>query len=106
MKPPKVIFIGTDGTLQYLGDPPVPMTGTTTTKRFSTIEPVSIPLLILFRIIRTTCGDRGRAAAWTRRWSCEWRATVLSTGQSFTHKNRAACIDWEHEQFNNPKFQL
>lgn len=103
----KVVFIRADGTVQFIGDnPPVPITGKKTTKRFSKIVPVSIPLRILFRLIRTTCGDHGRGAAWTRRWTCEWRATVLSTGQSFTHSDRAACTDWEWEQFNNPKFQL
>jgi hypothetical protein len=34
----------------------------------------------LFRLLRRAFGDEGRAAAWTRRWGCRWRADLGPSG--------------------------
>ena len=102
----KTIYIGHDGTIKFLGCDPIGLQGTTTTKRFSHIRPVSLLLCILFRIIRRWFGDKGKAAAWTRLWPCEWEATIITTGEKFRSYARPLCLQWEEEQWAKPKCDL
>jgi len=104
----KTILILPDGTVQFLGDDPgvdLPL-GKVRRTRVSTILPCTAAKRCAFRVIRWLCGDRGSAAAWTRTWKCEWRATILATGESAVFENRQACVDWEYQVLSGPKFEL
>lgn len=102
------IKIRTDGQIEWLGKLPIdlPLDGTPTKRRVSTILPVNPVKRAFFRLIRQVAGDDGRPAAWTRTWAGPWRATILATGQSAVFDNRQAAIDWEYEILNSPKFEL
>ena len=41
-------------------------------KRAGYVWPLSPPLRTAFRLLRKVFGGRGRSAAWTRTWSCQW----------------------------------
>jgi hypothetical protein len=89
---------GGDVSLQQFFPEPVTRT------RASRIEPVSLVKRLCFRALRRLGGDRGRIAAWTRRWQGPWRATLLSTGATFTHPQRSECIRWEIQQLTNHSY--
>jgi len=104
----KTITILPDGTVQFLGDDPgVDLElDKVRTRRISTILPCTAAKRCAFRVIRWLFGDRGRAAAWTRRWSGPWKATILATGESAVFENRQAALDWEYQVLSGPKFEL
>lgn len=53
--------------------------GTAVTRRASHVEPVSVPLRLLFYILRWF-GDKNRIADWTRNWRCGWRVNTAPVG--------------------------
>lgn len=81
--------------------------GTQTIIRASQVEPVHVGLRIVFHCIRRLFGERGRVAAWTRRWPCLWQANLyLSGGPVFgPFKYRqdaiAAEIYWLNQRYAN-----
>ncbi len=96
------LLIKRDGSIAWLGDLPMKLPGRKFTKRFSEITPVRIDLFILFRLLRFTFGERGKVAAWTRTWLCEWRMKILSTGYTEKSWSRRVLIEREHELFFYP----
>lgn len=105
----KTIFIEPDGSVSFLGDEcPVDLPlGNPIRKRVSVIQPAhNVWKRIAFKILRTVFAEQGRVSDWTRTWQCEWRATILATGQSAVFENRQAAVDWEYEILTGPKFDL
>lgn len=49
-------------------------------RRASHVEPVNLPLRILFRLIRWMTGETGKISDWTRGWPCQWRADMRPSG--------------------------
>ena len=80
--------------------------GNGTRRRLSHIRPEVFWKKAAFIILRRWFGDRGRIAGWTRTWKCEWRATIITTGESAVFDNRQAAVDWEYETLTSPKFEL
>lgn len=78
------IVIGPTGQITYLDDPEISRVlsarGSISRKRASHIEPVDFRLRLYFRLLRWMFGERGRVAAWTRGWACEWRADLRISG--------------------------
>ena len=68
--------------------------------RASRIVPVSVPKRIAFYLIRVICGERGRAAEWTRSWKGPWVCHILGTRRRFYNQSRQACVRWEIKQIN------
>lgn len=105
-----IIISKKDGSLQWLGDPPFNLPVTEVTRRrYSEIVPLDPLLCLWFRILRRLFGEKGRVAAWTRRWLCVWRGVILlgpHKGSEFISPFRQAILDWEHGVFNSPKFPL
>lgn len=100
------LLIKRDGTIQWLTPPPFTIPGPRFKKRFSTITPVNPVLHFAFWILRLCFGEKGRVAAWTRRWRVLWRMKVLSTGYTELGRDRAALIEREHELFFFPLGEL
>lgn len=98
------------GRIQFLTKPPVPfLLSNCIRARFSEIVPVNPVLFIVFRAIRLFFGESGRMAQWTRGWKCKWTAVILmgdNKGATMTSDNRQALIDWEHERFCKPRFDI
>lgn len=64
-------------------------------RRQSRVEPQDRILRVFFRAIRFLCGDRGRIAAWTRRWRCLWMARIFGGPTAGPFADRAEAIEWE-----------
>lgn len=54
--------------------------GDTKMRRASHVEPESAVLRPLFHALRIVCGDKGRAASFTRLWPCLWRVNLAPIG--------------------------
>ena len=104
----KTITILPSGEIEFLGDQcPVDLPlANAVRRRVSTIHPTQCWKRVAFLTLRLLCGDRGLAAAFTRKWKGPWRATILATGQSAVFENRQAAIDWEYEVLTGPRFEL
>lgn len=73
--------------------------GRATTRRASVVEPVALWRRVAFRLLRWAFGDRGRVAAWTRRWRGQWRVQVLDGPSLGTHDTREQAIRAEEAWF-------
>lgn len=93
-----LIDIEPDGTMITLGNP-LKLKGTITSQRWSTIKPVSPLPRLLFNTVRYWFGDKGRMAAFTRRWPCTWHLTILHNGWTARCDDRAVLVDIEHEKY-------
>lgn len=98
------------GEVEWLTAPPIDFTiGSQRRQRFSEIVPTNPLLLIAFRMLRLMFGENGRASDWTRQWRCEWIGIILiesNRGRTMVSRSRQAIVDWEHELFCKPKFEL
>lgn len=103
MKQKYQIRIKPNGLIEFLSPPPFKLVEEKSSKRYSEITPTNPVLYVLFRLLRFCFGEYGRVGAFTRRWQCLWRMTVLSTGYTETSRDRAALIDKEHELFFKPR---
>jgi len=74
--------------------------------RLSHIRPEKFWKKAAFIFLRKSFGDTGRIAGWTRTWKCEWRATIISTGQTEVFDTRDEAIAWELEILNGALFDL
>jgi len=74
--------------------------------RLSHIRPEKFWKKAAFILLRKVFGDRGRIAEWSRTWRCEWRCTIITTGDSAVFENRQAAVDWEYETITSPRFEL
>jgi hypothetical protein len=99
------IIIEADGTIKGLGNP-LGLPGKTTKKRFSEILPTNPALRAAFRTLRKVFGEDGKVAEFTRRWPCQWRATVLETGESMVSNDREFLLSWERERWHEPLIEL
>ncbi|HXJ55423.1 MAG TPA: hypothetical protein VNU68_02050 [Verrucomicrobiae bacterium] len=102
------ITILPDGTVEFLGDTcplDLPLANPVR-RRVSTIQPTVWWKRTAFLFLRRVCGERGRVAAFTRRWKGPWKAVILATGQSAVFDSRQAAIDWEYQVLTGPKFDL
>jgi hypothetical protein len=100
------ILLRKDGTIAWLDEPPFTLPGRKFRKRFSEITPIRIDLFIAFRILRLLFGEQGKVAAWTRKWKCEWRMRIISSGYTETGWDRAKLIEREKEIFFYPLGEL
>lgn len=75
------IVITPEGTVKYVGDSGVKLTGsivsTQSKERASIIEPVRLIPRLVFRFVRHCVSDDSRAAQWTRHWACKWRVRII-----------------------------
>lgn len=93
-----LIDIDPDGTMTSLGNP-LKLKGTITSKRWSTIKPVSPLLRLLFNTVRYCFGDNGGMAAWSRRWPCFWELHIPSLNWSAQCNHRLTLIAIEREKY-------
>jgi hypothetical protein len=98
----KTITILPSGEIEFLGDIcPIDLPlGKTVRRRVSTIQPLCLWKRLAFLFLRRVCGEQGRVAAFTRKWSGPWTARILATGQTHTFNTRARAIAWEIEVLN------
>ena len=91
------LTIDPTGNASYLGEVAVDLSelGPVTRRRVSHILPVNPIKRGAFRALRLVFGERGRVAAWTRRWRGPWRAEIIATGQRRYHMSRRVLIAWE-----------
>jgi hypothetical protein len=47
-------------------------------RRASHVEPASLLLRLVFRVIRAIVRDTSRVAQWTRTWRCLWRVAIVN----------------------------
>ena len=99
------ISIAQDGTVTFLynEDTAILVTPETTIQRARHVEPVSIPLRILFHGLRKGFGEYGWVATFTRRWRCLWRINMTPVGHGIMttlYRDRAAAIAAEIEYLN------
>lgn len=92
------LFIGYNGHIVSIGDPPLEMEGERSRKRVSNILPVNRFKRVAFLALRALFGERGRVAEWTRRWHGPWTSYLFATGETFTHQSRRVCVRWEHDK--------
>lgn len=104
----RTITILPNGDVEFLGDvPPVDLPlGQIRRRRVSRIVPTNPALRWAFFGLRLAFGERGRIAAWTRTWKCQWRCVILATGQSAVFEYRSEAIEWELETLNSAKFDF
>lgn len=105
------IRIRKDGVLEWLSPPQVPFKIEKQTRtRFSEITPTNPFLFIAFRLIRLCFGEgKWWLPEWTRRWPCEWKATILlgeHRGRSMVGRSRKALLDWECYIWCKPRIDL
>lgn len=74
-----ILTIDQAGRVEYIAGHGIDLDeqGRATQRRASWVEPVSLPLRLLFHVVRRVVPDDSAAAAWTRKWSCLWRVRVL-----------------------------
>ena len=103
-----VINITEDGNIEFIeGQMPFDLhLGKGVRRRLSRIVPASPWKRVAFYTLRFLCGERGRAAAFTRTWKGPWRMTILSTGQTEVFDLRQAAVDRELEIITAPRFDL
>ncbi len=109
MKPnDTVINVTEDGSLEFIeGQMPINLPTTNgVRRRLSRIVPASPWKRMAFHTLRFLCGERGRAAAFTRTWKGPWRMRILSTGQTEVFELRQAAVDRELEILTDPRFDL
>lgn len=75
--------------------------GESIVRRASHVVPVSLPLRLAFKALRTIALDTSLAAAWTRTWRCEWQVELVG-GPTVRARwfNRQRAIDFEIEYLN------
>jgi hypothetical protein len=98
----KTITILPSGEIEFLGDTcplDLPLANPVR-RRVSTIQPLCTLKRLAFLFLRRVCGEQGRAAAYTRRWSGPWRCTMLATGQTEVFQERSEAIAWEINLLN------
>jgi hypothetical protein len=110
MKPTHTLIIRRDGRIEFLAPPPFPLKlDRVKRERFSEIVPLDPVKRVAFRVLRKLFGERGKVAAWTRRWLCIWTGHILigpHRGEEFISPFRQAVLDWEKEKFCEPRFNL
>lgn len=91
-----------NGDVQFIGEDifDLPL-GKIRRRRLSTIQPNVVWRKAAFLLLRTVFGDRGRVAAFTRKWNCEWEVRLIGRPGTFRSMDRSACVAWEMEAFNN-----
>lgn len=95
---PHTLIITASG-ITYVGDLPAlerALGGTVTRQRVSHIWPSHWLLRALFRVLRSTFGDTGRIADWTRRWPCQCQVRWVSNMKHVVFiGSRKDCEQWE-----------
>jgi hypothetical protein len=98
------VFIEDDGSITFLDAPCTRglSLGSDVVRRYSHVEPESIPARVMFHAVRLLFGDTGSMSDWTRRWDVLWRARILATGVVLPIRstNRQQVIDAEIAYFN------
>lgn len=96
-----------DGSLQWLNPPPFKVPIIKQSKqRFSTIEPLDPLPWLLFKLTRLLFGEQGKVSDWTRSWRVMWIARIKLgrwRGSEFVSPFRAACVEWEHERWEQQR---
>jgi len=79
---------------------------TSTVKRASNVEPVSIALRGIFYALRAIFGEYGRVSDFTRIWGCSWRVNLHPVNGPIlpgVYRDRQKAIDaeivWLEENF-------
>lgn len=105
------IVIGEDGSVTMIDSPAARVIaeslGSSEVARASHVEPDNVWLRAIFYHIRSRVSDDSWLAAWTRRWRCWWRVTIVCTNEDITlpglWRNRedaiAAEVAWLNEYF-------
>ncbi len=84
--PEEILLIVENGTIAVLGDTAKARdlfgayVGTVQQRRASHVEPINPALRLAFRALRWLGGDKGRVAAFTRSWGCQWRVDLAPSG--------------------------
>jgi len=94
------ITIRRDGSCEWLGsrelDSLENALGSGARIRLSHIEPVSLLLRVLFRLLRACVPDESHIAGWTRRWRCDWRINIINGPTWGCYGDRENAIADEH----------
>ena len=72
-------------------------------RRGSYIEPVNALLRVLFHLLRSVVGDKGRMSDFTRAWPCQWRINMKPVDGGILpvyYYNRQAAIEAEVDALN------
>lgn len=98
---PQIIHIMVNGDIKVIDADGLPLTelGPVTVRRVSRIVPVNLFKRAAFYLLRWTCGERGKAAAWTRTWHGPFRVRMF-VGGAYTAKTRREAVEWEIKQVN------
>lgn len=96
-----IVTIDECGCVETLGNP-LGLPGVSSSTRYSEIVPINRVLRVAFRALRKMFGDHGIVAGFTRRWPCDWQATILSTGRTARSNCRETLIAWEHSEYFKP----
>lgn len=95
--------IRTDGILEYLSPPPIPLKLEKQTRtRYSEIVPLNPWLCLVFRLLRFLFGEAGWVSGWTRRWKCVFLCHILLgrvAGVAKVSRDRDSLLKWEHDMF-------
>lgn len=99
------LTITPDGTLRFLVSEGAEafLTEAAIVRRASHVEPVSVPLRLVFHGLRGIFGEKGRMAGFTRLWPCLWHINLSPIGRGVlpgTYRDRQAAIDAEIEELN------
>lgn len=97
-----VVRILPDGTVQHLDHAGIDIPlGPASYRRASHVEPCNRILRWAFHLLRDNFGEKGRVAAFTRKWPCRWRVDLRPSGgpileQTFRKRDVAitAEIEW------------
>lgn len=95
-----IIRITADGTVRFLNTPETAtlITPETVTRRASNVQPVNRVLRRAFYALRTTYGEKGWVAQFTRLWPCLWQVDLSPAGGPVlpqTWRNRKSAIEAE-----------
>lgn len=88
------IFVHPDGRIEAIDHPALERFSqeratTSSMKRVSHIEPCTWWLRQVFKLLRRVFGEKGAVAAFTRRWSCRWRANLQLSNGPITDRDEA-----------------
>ena len=105
----KTIMILPDGTVRFLYDDDtsdiLSELGPGRKIRASHVEPTSRVLRWLFHAIRSRVADDSWLAGFTRRWPCEWRASIIGGPTLGPFRQRADAIAAEIEYIESRPWQ-
>lgn len=93
------LIVDDKGYLRCIHNPALPLheLGKVKTTRIGRIVPLFYPKRMLFNLLRRCFGERGRVAAFTRRWKCTWKVEMIRCGAWSVFEKRCSAEVWERQ---------